>query len=396
VRFVLDRTPFYAEGGGQVGDTGVVRTPTASIRVTDTKPGPGGTIVHHGVVGSGEVRTGDEAAAEVDAERRASTARSHTATHVVHHTLRNLVGEHARQAGSLVAPGRLRFDFTHHSAVPRETLEEAEYLANRRLSEDSPVRAYETTFDFARNEGAIALFGEKYGDIVRVVEVGDYSIELCGGTHVHHTGEVALIRLLHEASIGSGFRRIEALVGPDALKQVNVERRLLEEVTEAIGGGDPAGAPERVRKALNRIKELESELGKLRKAEQTVEVERLAASAQRVDGASLVVAPMPERDADALREMAIALRSRLEREGAGAAILGTADGSRALLVAACTKELVSRGVAAADLLKDAAAAIGGGAGGKPNLAFAGGSKAEALGDALGGIPARLAMLLAGA
>src|SRR5207249_10579223 len=206
--------------------------------------------------------------------------------HVLHWTLRHLLGEHARQAGSLVAPGRFRFDFTHHQSVPGEVLEEAEYLANGRLAEDAAVRAYETTIDFARSEGAIALFGEKYGDIVRVVEIGDYSKELCGGTHVRHTGEVALVRMLHEASIGTGFRRIEALTGPDALKQVNVERRLLEEVTEAVGAGDPSQAPERVRQAVARIKQLESELGKIRKAERLREVERLAATALDVSGVS--------------------------------------------------------------------------------------------------------------
>src|SRR5207245_10096806 len=222
--------------------------------------------------------------------RREATARSHTATHVLHHTLRQFLGDHARQAGSLVAPGRLRFDFTHFEAVPRHALEEIEYLANRRLAEDEPVRAYETTFDFARSQGAIALFGEKYGDIVRVVEIDGYSIELCGGTHVRRTGEVALIRVVSEGSIGSGFRRVEALTGPDALRQVNVERRLLEEVAEAVGAGDPSQAPERVRHAVARIKQLESELGKIRKAERQKQVERLAATALDVSGVSLVVA----------------------------------------------------------------------------------------------------------
>jgi alanyl-tRNA synthetase len=188
VRFVLDRTPFYAEGGGQIGDAGTVTTPTGAIQVVDTRPGPGGIIVHEGVVRTGEVRQGQEVEAAVDAERREATARSHTGTHVLHHTLRQALGEHARQAGSLVQPGRFRFDFTHYEPVPRHRLEEIEYLANRRLADDQPVRAYETTFDFAKSQGAIALFGEKYGEIVRVVEVGDYSIELCGGTHVHHTG----------------------------------------------------------------------------------------------------------------------------------------------------------------------------------------------------------------
>src|SRR5207249_5745136 len=199
----------------------------------------------------------------------------------------------ARQAGSLVAPGRLRFDFTHFEPVSTDALEEIEHLANTRLAEDQPTRAYETTPDFARSQGAIALFGEKYGDLVRVVEIGDYSIELCGGTHVHHTGEVALLRVASESSIGSGFRRIEALTGPDALAQVNVERRLLEEVTEALGAGDPQTAPERARQALARIKQLESELGVIRRTARTQEVERLAASAQDVAGVRLAVARMP-------------------------------------------------------------------------------------------------------
>jgi alanyl-tRNA synthetase len=371
VLLVLDRTPFYAEGGGQIGDAGVVRTPSGVIEITDTRPGPGGVIVHEGRVASGEVRRGEEAEAQVDAERRESTARSHTATHVVHHTVRQLLGDHARQAGSLVAPGRLRFDFTHFEPVPRSQLEEVEYLVNRRLADDSPVRAYETTLEFARSQGAIALFGEKYGDIVRVVEVGDYSVELCGGTHVHHTGEVALVRLLHEGSIGSGFRRLEALTGPDALKHVNEERRLLEEVMEALGAGDPATAPERARHAVARIKQLESELGKIRQAEQGAEVGRLVDAAVDVDGVKLLVEVKPGSDAGSLRELALRLRNRLSKEPAAVVLVG-AGGERTVLVAALTDALVARGLTASDLLKPLASAAGGNAGGKPDLAMGGG------------------------
>jgi alanyl-tRNA synthetase len=396
VRVVLDRTPFYAEGGGQVGDAGTIRTAGGVIRIKDTRPGPGGTIVHEGLVESGEVRQGETAEAEVDAERRAATARSHTATHVLHHTIRQALGEHARQAGSLVAPGRLRFDFTHYEALSRPRLEELEYLANRRLAEDEPVRTYETTLDFARGEGAIMLFGEKYGDLVRVVEVGDYSIELCGGTHVARTGEVALLRLLSEASIGSGFRRVEALTGADALRHVNVERRLLEEVSEALGGPpDPALAPERVRHAVARIKELENELGRIHRAERVQQVDRLADEAERVGDVALVVGPLEGQEADALRETALALRDRLERDGDGAVVLGSAAGDKALLVAAVTSGLVGRGATAPALLEEAARVIGGGAGGKPGLAFAGGKRGSALPQALEGIPTRLAALLDG-
>jgi alanyl-tRNA synthetase len=394
VRIVLNRTPFYPEGGGQIGDAGTVTTPTGTIQIVDTRPGPGGIIVHEGLVKRGEVRSGQEVEAVVDAERREATARSHTGTHVLHHTLRQELGEHARQAGSLVQPGRLRFDFTHYEPVPRHRLEEIEYLANRRVAEDDPVRAYETTFDFAKSQGAIALFGEKYGEIVRVVEVGDYSIELCGGTHVHHTGEVALLRLVSEASIGSGFRRVEALTGPDALKQVNVERRLLEEITEAVGGGDPGMTPERVRHAVARIKQLEAELGKLRRIDQAAEVETLLGRARSIDGVSLIVESLAGREAGELRELALKLRNKLV--GPAAVVVAGPGEGRTLLVAALTKELLSRGLTAASLLDRAAKAVGGSAGGKPDLAMGGGPRSEALDEALRSIPARLEELLAGA
>lgn len=397
VEVVLDRTPFYAEGGGQVGDAGTIRTPGGLIDVTDTRPGPGGTIVHEGVVSEGEVRQGEEAEAVVNANRREAATRSHTATHVLHHTIRQFLGEHARQAGSLVAPGRLRFDFTHYEAMPQDALEEIEYLANRRLADDSPVRAYETTKDFAQSQGAIALFGEKYGDIVRVVEVGDYSIELCGGTHVRHTGEVGLMRVVSEGSIGSGFRRIEALTGPDALRQVNLERRLLEEVAEAVGAGDPSTAPERARQAIARIKELESELGKLRRAEQTGELERLADTALDVAGIKLVLARMNGRDEGELRELAAKLSNRLSGQGVvlGAVVLGTAGAKGARLIAAVTPSLFTR-ITARQLLEEASKVIGGGVGGKDRLAMAGGPKTDALDQALAGIPDRIQALLSGA
>jgi alanyl-tRNA synthetase len=394
VRLLLDRSPFYAEGGGQIGDAGTIRTAGGGVvEVTDTRPGPGGTIVHRGRVVSGEVRQGEPASGEVDQDRRAATARSHTGTHVLHHTIRLTLGEHARQAGSLVAPGRLRFDFTHYEAVPNDTLEEIEYLVNRRLADDQPVRAYETTYDFARSEGAIALFGEKYGDLVRVVEVGDYSVELCGGTHVRHTGEVALIRLVSEASIGSGFRRVEAVTGPDALRQINLERRLLEEVVEAVGGGDPNAAPERVRQAVARIKALESELGVLRRGERDVEVERLAGKAQDVAGVALVLSRLDGTPAGELREIALALKDRLESRTLGAVVLGAVADGKAVLVGSCTNELVARGVSAPALLEPAARAIGGNAGGRPTIASGGGPNGGAFDAALDLIPARLADLL---
>src|ERR671919_1794891 len=395
VGILLDRTPFYAEGGGQVGDTGVIRSSSGEIRVEDTIPGPAETNVHRGRVTRGEVKAGDDVEAMVDADRRAATMRSHTGTHVLHWTLRHLLGEHARQAGSLVAPGRLRFDFTHFEGLHREDIERIEAAANARLGEDASVRAYETTFEYARSQGALALFGERYGDLVRVVEVGDYSIELCGGTHVPHTGEVQLALIQSEGSIGSGLRRIEALVGPDALGHVHLERRLLEEVAEALGAGDPRQAPERARRAAARIKELEAALGRVRAEERAGRVEELVAGARDVAGVRLVVAELPGEDPGALRELAIKLRDRMERDGHGAAVLGSAEGSKATLVAAVTKPLIDRGVAAPLLIERAAQAVGGRAGGKPHLAFGGGGNPAALRAALEAVPARLAELVGG-
>jgi alanyl-tRNA synthetase len=391
IRFVLDRTPFYAESGGQVGDQGVVRAPGGTITVTDTQFGPGDIIVHTGVVGSGEIREGEEVHGEVDAARREATARAHTATHIVHWTLRHVLGDHARQAGSLVAPGRLRFDFPHHSAVPRDVLEEAEELANRRLAEDGQVTIYETTMDEAKNQGAIALFGEKYGDFVRVVEVGDYSIELCGGTHVHHTGEIALVRILHEASIGAGMRRVEALVGPDALREINMERDLLYAIARELGT-DPKGALERARHYAERVKQLEGELGKQAKQELKDKAEQLASGARVVEGAKLVTAAV-DADAGELRSLARDVANRLEGPDGAAAVLGTGQGGKALLVAAGTKRLIARGVTAPALLEPAAKIVGGGKGGKPNLAFSGGPKGDELQEALDAVEPRMKELL---
>jgi alanyl-tRNA synthetase len=391
VQVVLDRTPFYAEGGGQVGD---IRAPAGLVRVTDTRPGPGETIVHSGVVQSGEVRRGEEVHAEVDEVRREATARAHSATHIVHWTLRHVLGEHARQAGSLVAPGRLRFDFPHHSPVARDLLEQAEEIANARVAEDALVAVYETTFEEAKSQGAIALFGEKYGDLVRVAEIGDYSIELCGGTHVVRTGNISMIRILGEASIGAGMRRVEALVGPDAIREVNAERALLQDVLQALAVGDRNAAPERVRALLQENRRLSSELATIRRQDVAARAVSVAEASLEVGGARLVTL-REDSGPDELRELAQAAVGRLDGPGGAAVVLGSALGGRALLVAACSKALVGRGADAKRLLEPAARAVGGGAGGKPILGTAGGPRGEALEEALALLPVRLEELLGG-
>ena len=317
--------------------------------------------------------------------------RAHTATHIVHWTLKHILGEHARQAGSLVAPGRLRFDFPHHSAVGWDALEQAEEIANAKTSADEQVTIYETTFEEAKNQGAIALFGEKYGDFVRVVEVGDYSIELCGGTHVHHTGHIGVVRILHEGSIGSGMRRVEAVVGTDALREINAEREWLRAVAEALGT-DPKNAAERARQLFERVKRLESEQGKKDKDLRKLAAEELAGAARDVGGVRLV-ARAHDAPADELRALAQDVAGQLESPDGAAVVLGSAQGGKALLVAATSKNLVDRGVSAPELLDPAAKLVGGGAGGKPGLAFSGGPKGDRLGAALETIEPRLKELI---
>jgi alanyl-tRNA synthetase len=394
VRLFLARTPFYAEGGGQVGDRGLIRTATGSVRVTDTQKAGDLSIVHEGIVESGEVRAGQDAVAEIDRLFREGTARAHTSTHVIHAALRRILGEHARQAGSLIEPGRLRFDFTHPSSVPIEVLEEAELESNRHLAADDSVLVSNMSMDEAQALGATALFDEKYGDVVRVVEIGDYSLELCGGTHVDRTGRVAVIRLLREGSIGAGLRRIEALVGPDALREINVERALLRDLVGALDAKDPRAAIERARRVVEENKRLRNELGKLRAGDRAAMIDDLVAEATDVDGLALVVRDVPSLDPGELRELAIKVRDRLQEKPA-AVVVGNADG-KALLVAATTPGAIGRGVTAPALLADAASVIGGGAGGKDDLANAGGPRAAELPAALATITDRARALLAGA
>ncbi len=392
VALFLGRTPFYAEAGGQVGDQGQVRTQTGTVRITDAQWVGPESIMHLGVVESGEVRPGQDAVGEIDRLRREATARAHTSTHVVHWTLKHLLGEHARQAGSLVAPGRLRFDFPHTAAVPPETLEAAEQEANRRLARDDVITIFETSMDEAKALGATMLFGEKYGDRVRVVEVGDYSRELCGGTHVERTGSVAVIRILHEGSIGAGMRRVEALVGPDALREINAERELLRGLTEALGVKDPSSAVEHARRVMEENKRLRNELGKLRAGDRDAVIVGLVEGAVTVDGVALVTSEVPAEDATGLRDLAQRVRDKLAG-GPAAVVLGSSTGGKAQLVAACTKAAIERGVTGPALLEHAARLIEGGAGGKDLLAMAGGKRAEGVPDALAGIPARLSELL---
>jgi len=381
VELILDRTPFYAEGGGQVGDTGLVRTGDGAVlQVTDTRPGLEGFSVHTARVVSGEPRAGDLAHAEVDADRREAVTRSHTATHTLHWALRDQLGEHARQQGSLVDAGRLRFDFAHFQAVPAERLAEIEAAVNRQLLADPDVRVWHGSLAEAEAAGAISLFGERYGSRVRVVEVGDFSRELCGGTHVGHGSQVGPVHVLGEASIGANLRRIEALTGLEALRHVDRERQLLAEIA-ALLKTRPEDAPEQLRRRLEALATATRELERLRVAGLERQAAELAGRLSKEAGGWLVAERVPEAGADDLRRIASAVRDRVGT-GPGVVVLGSETAGKAAMVALLTTDLAASGTAARDVLARAAKAVGGGAGGKGDLASAGGRDPGQLAEAL--------------
>ncbi|MEU5884446.1 alanine--tRNA ligase [Spirillospora sp. NPDC047279] len=378
VELILDRSPFYAEAGGQVGDTGLVRTPTGTLEILGTRPGLDGLHVHAARVRDGEVRTGAEAEAVVDGERRAATARSHSATHVLHAMLRRVLGDHAAQRGSRVEPGRLRFDFAHFGGVEPGTLRSVQTLVNDYLLDDPDVTVWEAGRAEAEAAGAIALFGEKYGERVRVVDIGDASRELCGGTHVGHGAQAGPVHIVGESSIGTGLRRIEALTGADALRHRDRQEDLLAELAALLNVG-PDRAPDRLRQRLAALAETRRELDRLRRRERDAIGERLAARTVHLDGAWLISERLDDVPAAELRPLATELA---HRPGRGAVMLGTVDGGVATLVGAVTRDLADGGLRARDLLTRAARTVGGGAGGKGALAQAGGRRPERLDEAL--------------
>jgi alanyl-tRNA synthetase len=377
VAVVLDRTPFYAEGGGQLSDHGVIRTNgaggPAEVQVTDVQTPLPGLVVHRGTVRYGEISTGSPAYAEIDVERRRATSRSHTATHLVHRALRGALGESASQAGSENAPGRLRFDFNASGAVPVTVLREVEDEVNRVLIDDLTVRAYHTSIDEARAMGAVALFGEKYGSEVRIVEVGEYSRELCGGTHVARSGQLGLVKLLGEASIGSGVRRVEALVGIDAFRFLARESVLVNQLSEQLKAR-PEELPERISTVVTRLRDAERELAKLKSAQLLGESGQIAAAAENIDGVAFVAHRVPDgTDADAIRTLALDIRSKIPvLRPTVVALIGT-PADRPVVVIAVNEAGRGFGLSAGALVSAAAKALGGGGGGKPDIAQGGGA-----------------------
>src|SRR5215204_5954079 len=357
VEVMLDRTPFYAEAGGQVGDTGTLATGDGrtQLRVLDTQYAiPGSLVLHRGEVVRGELAEGDSVTAAIDAERRDRIRRNHTATHVLHWALREVLGPQVKQAGSLVAPDRLRFDFSHFQAVTPEELDRVEALANREIITDAPVRHYETTREHAEAIGAIAFFGEKYGDLVRVLEAGNHSVELCGGTHVHALGFIGPIKIVGEQSIGANLRRIEAVTGDAAIDRIHDEERQLRRAAETLKVA-PAELPDRIDQLQQQLKTLRDQLDTARAREAVAEAAALAADAP--DG--VVAARRDGLDPGELRRLALATR---DAAGSGVvALVGVGpDQKKAGLAVAVSNDLVERRVSAADVAATAAKALGGG------------------------------------
>jgi alanyl-tRNA synthetase len=382
VEAVLDRTPFYAEGGGQLADHGLLRTGSgAQIEIYDVQSPLPGLIVHRGKVRSGEARAGDEVLAQIDVDRRRAISRSHTATHMVHAGFRRALGESAAQAGSENSPGRFRFDFTSTGAVPLSVLRDVEDEVNDVLINDLDVRAFHTSIDEARAMGALALFGEKYGDEVRVVEVGDYSRELCGGTHVARSGQLGLVKVLGESSIGAGVRRVEALVGIDAFRFLARESVLVAQLSEQLKIRKEE-LPERISGVVTRLRDAEKELEKLRSQQTLAVAGSLAGNAADVGGIAYVAHRAPDgTGADDLRRLAVDVRGRLAARPAVVVVAGVPK-DRPVVVVALTEGARERGLKAGALVGVAARALGGGGGGKDDLAQGGGADPAAIGAAL--------------
>ncbi len=391
VEVILDRTPFYAEGGGQQADTGWIRGDGYVVDVADVQSPVAGLVVHRGTVREGEIAVGAGAHAEVDTTRRAAISRSHSATHLVHAGMRKALGDAAAQAGSLNAPGRLRFDFTSPAgAVPTAVLADVEDEVNDVLLNDHEVRAFVTTQDEARRIGAMALFGEKYGDQVRVVEIGDYSRELCGGTHVARSGQLGLVKLLSEASIGSGVRRVEALVGLDAFRFLAREHVLVSQLAEQFKAR-PEELPERIGGVVERLRQAERELEKVRADAVLSSAGALADGAEDVGGTALVAAAVPGGVAAAdLRALATDVRGRLGARPGVVALFGADDGGKVSFVVATTAAAREAGLAAGKLVPVFAPAVGGRGGGKPDLAQGGGTDPSGVPSAIDALRRELA------
>jgi alanyl-tRNA synthetase len=377
---VLESTPFYGEMGGQVGDTGEIHNPSGKFIVTNTIRDASDIILHQGYVTEGSLTVGDEIEAMVDRERRLDIARNHTATHLLQSALRQVLGEHIQQRGSLVAPDRFRFDFSHPTAMTKEELQETQHIVNDKIRQNLTVYSEDIPYKKAIDEGAIALFDEKYGDVVRVVKIGEpvASAELCGGTHVASTGEIGFFQITSESSIGAGLRRIEAVTGREAEAFIDKHFSSLEKIAQSLGA-----SPD---EAQGKASGLVTELDKERRQRQTLErelakkiAESLAGQAEIVKGVKVLAVRVPSLRMQSLREMCDLLREQLK---SAVIVLGTVYEDKPAFITAVTPDLVARGYNAGEIVKQVARVTGGSGGGKARLAQAGGKYKDKIDEAL--------------
>jgi len=377
VEVVLRETPFYAEGGGQVGDQGQIVTDSGRVVVRDTQQPLSGLIVHRGTVRDGRIQVGQPARAKVDYERRLDTARNHTATHLLHRALRMVLGTHVQQSGSYVSPERLRFDFNHFEALTPVELRQVSEIVNDRIREDLAVSAVSTTYAEAVAAGAMALFGEKYGDTVRMVSIGDYSRELCGGTHLHSTGQIGLFLIASEGSIGAGLRRIEAVTGRGAERHVYEQADVLASLQSQLQSQDVQA---KVSEMMAELQSQRRQIAQLQRRVMQTEIDRVMATSREVKGIKVVAAQVEAPSRDALRDLGDMVKARL---GSGVIVLvAEVDGKPAYLAMATPDTKVNAG----NLIRRVAAVAGGGGGGRADLGQAGGGEPSKIGEALKRVP----------
>ncbi|AKP47910.1 MULTISPECIES: alanine--tRNA ligase [Bacillus] len=378
VQFILNRTPFYAESGGQIADKGVLVADHVKVTIQDVQKAPNGQHLHNAVIDEGILEQGQLVHAQVDKTARANVTRNHTATHLLHQALKDVLGNHVNQAGSLVEPERLRFDFSHFGQVSPEELEKVEAIVNEKIWKSLPVGIEYKGLEEAKAQGAMALFGEKYGDIVRVVSIGDYSLELCGGCHVPNTSVIGLFKIVSETGIGAGTRRIEAVTGEGAYQLLNSQVALLKEASEKLKT-HPKDILTKIDSIQAEMKELQRENESLAAKLSNIEAGSLINQVKQVDGINVLSAKVDASDMNQLRSMADELKQKLP---SGIIVLGSVQKEKVNFIAGVTKDLVAKGFHAGKLVKEVAAVCGGGGGGRPDMAQAGGKHPEKTEEAL--------------
>ncbi|MDA7027681.1 alanine--tRNA ligase [Bacillus sp. CLL-7-23] len=378
VQLILEKTPFYAESGGQIGDKGWIKSEEVTVRITDVKKAPNGQHLHEGIVESGTIAKGMQVVAEVTERLRQDIVKNHTATHLLHQALKDVLGAHVNQAGSLVSDSRLRFDFSHFGQVTKEELELIETKVNEKIWESIPVEIDLKPIDEAKALGAMALFGEKYGDIVRVVKAGDYSIELCGGCHVKNTAEIGLFKMISESGIGAGTRRIEAVTGKGAYQEMSSKLELLEDAANILKT-NLKEVPKRIEALQADLKNVQRENESLLSKLGNKEAGEILAKVKDINGIHLLAEKVNAKDMNHLRTMVDELKVKL---GSGIIVLGAVHNEKVNISAGVTKDLIERGFHAGKLVKQVAEACGGGGGGRPDMAQAGGKQPEKLEEAL--------------